>query len=375
MAGASGSILPVETTEQTQARVSTALAPLTGVLGNIERFSVEAIINSNLTVDIFLKAIKSLVAYAQQDILENIASAANTAGAIQHVINMTPKDLFDLSRWVKTAAGMEAISKITTQRRLLRQGGAGRSASQVAWVNLFTQQQADYAQEKKRKMTRFERKREDLKLQLAQLDTDEAASMERLAAKYPTQVALPATMETELVAACWAAYVADCDRRGITPSAKTNASLTEAVKHYSANVRDQILTTYCEQENVQADLTRYAREKIQSFRDSGNQGGVTRVRNLYTAATGAAIDIPPPRAQEVPHETGPVRDPIAQTGEAQLQAVAHQALTGVVIEADPDRAQGEASSGDSDRASAASTESTRRLQPDRRVKKPRTTGR
>nr|BBH51573.1 fusion protein [Blueberry latent virus]BBI01012.1 fusion protein [Blueberry latent virus] len=271
MAGASGSILPVETTEQTQARVSTALAPLTGVLGNIERFSVEAIINSNLTVDIFLKAIKSLVAYAQQDILENIASAANTAGAIQHVINMTPKDLFDLSRWVKTAAGMEAISKITTQRRLLRQGGAGRSASQVAWVNLFTQQQADYAQEKKRKMTRFERKREDLKLQLAQLDTDEAASMERLAAKYPTQVALPATMETELVAACWAAYVADCDRRGITPSAKTNASLTEAVKHYSANVRDQILTTYCEQENVQADLTRYAREKIQSFRDSGNQ--------------------------------------------------------------------------------------------------------
>ncbi|QED42799.1 ORF1 [Camellia totivirus A] len=262
MAAAGNLLIPVETDEQLQQRLLTSLEPLRGSLPDLTPFTVQSVLDINLTVDHYIKAMKPLVSFAQQGIFESIVASAGTAQIINNVMRPRTRDLYAIASWVKTEHGQNAITKIITTRKLQKSAKGMRTAPEMAWVSLFTSQQADYAQERKRKLQRFERKRAELKRQLAQVDADQEASLGRLAARYPVQAQYQSIPVEDLVNRSWEAYLADCNVRNAPALPKNNQNLTMAVDRFGPLVRDAVIGEYCVLENVKAQLRKYAEEKI-----------------------------------------------------------------------------------------------------------------
>ncbi|QED42800.1 ORF2 [Camellia totivirus A] len=318
MAAAGNLLIPVETDEQLQQRLLTSLEPLRGSLPDLTPFTVQSVLDINLTVDHYIKAMKPLVSFAQQGIFESIVASAGTAQIINNVMRPRTRDLYAIASWVKTEHGQNAITKIITTRKLQKSAKGMRTAPEMAWVSLFTSQQADYAQERKRKLQRFERKRAELKRQLAQVDADQEASLGRLAARYPVQAQYQSIPVEDLVNRSWEAYLADCNVRNAPALPKNNQNLTMAVDRFGPLVRDAVIGEYCVLENVKAQLRKYAEEKILHLETVNEKPSASRFRNLFAAATGEAAPVIAPHHALPPPRVDPIRDPVAQRREDEL---------------------------------------------------------
>nr|ULS01673.1 ORF1+ORF2 fusion protein [Aconitum amalgavirus 1] len=255
-------LIKLPTDAEYQDEINRALEPLVGQIPSVDNFTVQSITECNLTVKDFCSACRGLASYATQGILEKLISAANVAGIVKSIYQFGSKDMFDVAQWVKTAAGKEIVVSITTTRKLERRAHPGSSASNMAWLSIFTQMQSEHSRLIKKEKNRCARKAAEYR---QKIDLLEQASAERCAAinsNYPALNEFVDIPRTDMVNRCWQAYIFDCNTKGVPAKGKNQQNIVQAIQEFGHKVRELHAEEFCRRPEVQRALEAFAHQKI-----------------------------------------------------------------------------------------------------------------
>nr|ULS01672.1 putative coat protein [Aconitum amalgavirus 1] len=313
-------LIKLPTDAEYQDEINRALEPLVGQIPSVDNFTVQSITECNLTVKDFCSACRGLASYATQGILEKLISAANVAGIVKSIYQFGSKDMFDVAQWVKTAAGKEIVVSITTTRKLERRAHPGSSASNMAWLSIFTQMQSEHSRLIKKEKNRCARKAAEYR---QKIDLLEQASAERCAAinsNYPALNEFVDIPRTDMVNRCWQAYIFDCNTKGVPAKGKNQQNIVQAIQEFGHKVRELHAEEFCRRPEVQRALEAFAHQKIAGLSSERTPNDVETFRRYLAAATGRQVTVPAASTSTAAPATGANRQAVDDRDNPEVDA-------------------------------------------------------
>ncbi|DAZ91034.1 putative coat protein [Ophrys amalgavirus 1] len=261
----------------------------------LKDLTIEDFLAINLTFEDASKALRFLESFINQQILLPLISQAEHYAVLLAKASLDAQDLWRLVNWLKTSQGAAAIRKVQTERKLLKKSTTQRSAKDVAFMRLLSQENVDLAAATKEIQSEVDAGILAHNEAIQKLKEKGERRIRKAREEYSAAANFPDPTVDKLRDLCWIQYLDKCTAEGKTPARKTNENLRKITEEYRQEVSQNVVMEYCDDEGVRQHLTEYGDKKIKHLKTHKRKREVERFRNLLTTAVGAPpVPVPTP---------------------------------------------------------------------------------
>ncbi|DAZ91035.1 polyprotein [Ophrys amalgavirus 1] len=242
----------------------------------LKDLTIEDFLAINLTFEDASKALRFLESFINQQILLPLISQAEHYAVLLAKASLDAQDLWRLVNWLKTSQGAAAIRKVQTERKLLKKSTTQRSAKDVAFMRLLSQENVDLAAATKEIQSEVDAGILAHNEAIQKLKEKGERRIRKAREEYSAAANFPDPTVDKLRDLCWIQYLDKCTAEGKTPARKTNENLRKITEEYRQEVSQNVVMEYCDDEGVRQHLTEYGDKKIKHLKTHKRKREVER---------------------------------------------------------------------------------------------------